>query len=145
MGFEDQVEQSLRASGKTTVRRSTSMTLLPQKDCYWKAALWFSAMASDIGNQCDDGSSHLAVLQLTIGSQQSQCPGDDKQFEWRLMPLTFIVGCCLIVRAEKRAHRHPEYLGDLCQSASANPVHASFVLLDLLKRYAKLVCECCLR
>src|SRR5215813_4346550 len=45
------------------------------------------------------------------------------------------------MRAEERADRNAEHLGDLCQPAGADAVHALLVFLNLLKCHAELLRE----
>jgi hypothetical protein len=46
-----------------------------------------------------------------------------------------------VIRTEQRGHGHSEYLSDFRQSTGSNAVYASFVLLELLERHTKLLCE----
>src|SRR5262249_50502008 len=77
-----------------------------------------AAAGSDVLHQFDHGAAHLAVSELAVGPQQAQGTRDGEQLE-RRRRCAAAVGALDrargVLRAEERADRNTEHLGDLRQ------------------------------
>jgi hypothetical protein len=105
-----------------------------------------SAIGRDVLNHLDDRTSHPAVIQPTISTQKPEgaCRGKKRE-SGGTAPRFIASGRLKTGSPKERHHGNPEHVRDFCQTTGANPIHALFVLLDLLERYAELLSEFGLR